>query len=124
MKTYDESSSIKYLMKLIAKVCEEQMNKQDCITSGVVDSVNSDGSVNLHIPPDSTVFTNISNQCSFGLSPGDTVKLIKEKGRASNMWVIAKCGASYSDSQLDSAEELQAEIEELNDLKQDKLIAG
>lgn len=90
----ENNASIKALMKLIQKVCEEFFSRQDSIISGVVDSINVNGTVNLHIPPDNIVFTNIPNQCPFGLSPGDSVKLMKEKGRASNMWVIAKCGVS------------------------------
>ena len=93
----ESNSSIKSLMKLIQKICDENLKKRDCITSGVINSVNQDGTVNLYIPPDYKVFTNIPNQCPFELNPGDTVKLMKEKGRASNMWVIAKCGASYVD---------------------------
>lgn len=95
----ENNSSIKSLMKLIQRVCDENLSRQDSITSGVIDFVNSDGTVDLHIPPDNVRFTNISNQCPFELNPGDTVKLIKEKGRASNMWVIAKCGVTNQGTQ-------------------------
>ena len=90
----ENNASIKFLMRLIQKICDENSSKQDSITSGVIVSVNTDSTVNLYIPPDRVIFTNIPNQSPFELNPGDTVKLIKEKGRASNMWVIAKCGAS------------------------------
>lgn len=90
----NNNTSIKFLMRLIQRICSENLSKQDCITSGIVDQVNTDGTVNVHIPPDNVIFTGIPNQCPFQLSRGDTVKLMKEKGRASNMWVIAKCGAT------------------------------
>ena len=81
-------------MQLIQSMIDESLQGQNSITSGVIDQIHDDGSVDLHIPPDNTVFTNIPNQCPFTLEIGDNVKLIKERGRASNMWVIAKCGVS------------------------------
>lgn len=120
----NNNTSIKFLMRLIQRICNENLSKQDCITSGIVDQVNSDGTVNVHIPPDNVIFTGIPNQCPFGLNPGDTVKLIKERGRASNMWVIAKCGESYVDVEQSSDDYLEQEVISLGNSKQDKLTAG
>ena len=90
----ENNQNIKSLMQLIQSMIDESLRSQNSITSGIVDEVHSDGSVDLHIPPDRTIFTNIPNQSPFLLEIGDNVKLIKENGRASNMWIIAKCGIS------------------------------
>ena len=79
-------------MKLIKKVVLEVNKTNSEIVSGVVQNINQDGTVDIVIPPDITVLTGIPNQTPFELKVGDSVKLLKERNRLSNVWVIAKCG--------------------------------
>lgn len=83
---------IKQMMKLIYRAIDDRLDNTPQIVSGIVDSINQDGSANVHIPPDLTIFSNIPNQTPFPLFENDCVKLIKDKGKASNMWITAKCG--------------------------------
>ena len=59
------------------------------IKSAIIHSVNQNGTVNLYIPPNRTVYHNIQNQSIYrNLQPGDNVKIIVENGSLSSMWVI------------------------------------
>lgn len=79
-------------MRLIKKVILDVNQTNNNIVSGIVQNINDDGTVDVRIPPDTTTLTGISNQTPFILQVGDAVKLLKEKNRMSNMWIIAKCG--------------------------------
>lgn len=65
------------------------------IESAIVESVNTNGTVNIYFPPDNqNVFTNIQNQSTFNLSPGDAVEVILKDGSYTNCWIIAKHGVT------------------------------
>lgn len=68
------------------------------IKSAVIDSINEDGSINIFFPPNETkLFTRISNQSPFILSPGDGVEIMLKNGSFDNCWIIAKHGATRAD---------------------------
>ena len=76
-------------LKQISKIIDHKLEKLTTVESAIVDQVNIDGSVNLHIPPDSTIFTGIQNQSIYqNLKVGDCVKVLKQHNKASNMWII------------------------------------
>ena len=84
-------SIIKNLFKQITKVIDYKINSLTQVKSAIVDSVNPDGTVNIKIPPDSTVYTRVLNQSIYQtLQPGDSVKIIKQDNNLSNMWIIGK----------------------------------
>ena len=68
------------------------------IKSAVIDSINEDGSINIFFPPNETkLFTRISNQSPFTLSPGDGVEIMLKNGSFDNCWIIAKHGVTRAD---------------------------
>ena len=76
-------------LKQISKIIDHKLEKLTTVESAIVDQVNIDGSVNLHIPPDSTIFTGVQNQSIYqNLKVGDCVKVLKQNNKASNMWII------------------------------------
>ena len=76
-------------LKQISKIIDHKLEKLTTVESAIVDQVNIDGSVNLHIPPDSTIFTVVQNQSIYqNLKVGDCVKVLKQNNKASNMWII------------------------------------
>ena len=76
-------------LKQISKIIDHKLEKLTTVESAIVDQINIDGSVNLHIPPDSTIFTGIQNQSIYqNLKVGDCVKVLKQNNKASNMWII------------------------------------
>lgn len=83
------NSLVNKFLKQINKIIDYKLNKLTTVESAIVDQVNTDGSVNLHIPPDSTIFTGIQNQSIYkNLQVGDCVKVLKQSNKASNMWII------------------------------------
>ena len=84
-----ENPLVNKFLKQISKIIDHKLEKLTTVESAIVDQVNLDGTVNLHIPPDSTVFTNIQNQSIYqDLQVGDCVKVLKQNNKASNMWII------------------------------------
>lgn len=68
------------------------------IKSAVIDSINEDGSINIFFPPNKNkLFTRISNQSPFSLSPGDGVEIMLKNGSFDNCWIIAKHGITRAD---------------------------
>lgn len=59
------------------------------VKSAIVDSVNDDGTVNIHFPLDDQVWSNISNQSIYqDIEAGDEVKIIEQNGVFKNCWII------------------------------------
>lgn len=84
-----ENPLVNKFLKQISKIIDHKLEKLTTVESAIVDQVNLDGTVNLHIPPDSTMFTNIQNQSIYqDLQVGDCVKVLKQNNKASNMWII------------------------------------
>lgn len=84
-----DNSLVNKFLKQINKIIDYKLEKLTTVESAIVDQVNIDGSVNLHIPPDSTIFTGVQNQSIYqNLKVGDCVKVLKQNNKASNMWII------------------------------------
>lgn len=80
----------------IITLISDKLDGHVVIKSAIVKKVNSNGTVNVTVPPNNqTTYTNISNQTPFVLNIGDAVEIILKNGDLTNAWVIAKHGASY-----------------------------
>ena len=88
---------IESFKKVIEDIVDARLQKYG-ITSfiaAIVTQVNSDGTVNVTIPPDNSRFVNnVLNKSNESLSPGDSVELCTKNGRLSNSWVAIKHGKS------------------------------
>lgn len=86
------------MLNKIEACVQERMKKMPSLETAVVDSVNTDGTINVYFPPNrDSIFTRISNQTPFSLAPNDTVEIMKKGGSWSNCWIIAKHGATYKE---------------------------
>ena len=62
-------------------------------------SVNSNGTVNVYIPPDnSNIVNGLANKTGESLMPGDSVELCAKNGSIKNSWIAVKHGISQSGS--------------------------
>ena len=62
-------------------------------------SVNSNGTVNVYIPPDnSNIVNGLANKTGESLLPGDSVELCAKNGSIKNSWIAVKHGISQSGS--------------------------
>ena len=104
----------------VNQMIDYRLKEMTKIESAVVESVNDNGTVNIFIPPNSTVYHNIQNQSIFqNLRPGDCVKVIKEKNDLSNMWVIGGFARNENTIQIQKRElELIKYLNETQDLQQ------
>lgn len=76
-----------------------KLNGLSQIKSAVVHSVNQDDTVNIFIPPSSTIYHNVQNQSIYrNLNPGDNIKVIVENGNLSNMWIIGGFNLSVNNT--------------------------
>ena len=65
--------------------------------SAVVKTVNSDGSVDVYLPPDTEkIVSGVLNKTGEKLSVGDSVELCTKNGKTSNAWVSVKHGTNFS----------------------------
>ena len=105
----DNSHIVKSFFKQVNKSVENKTNSMTQIKSAIVHSVNLDGTVNITIPPSSTVYHNIQNQSIYrNLVPGDNVKIIKENNNLSNMWIMGGFGLQ----QIEEKQPLQSQLQE------------
>jgi hypothetical protein len=89
----DNGHIVKSFFKQVNKSVENKTSTMTQIKSAIVHSVNVDGTVNITIPPSTTVYHNIQNQSIYrNLKPGDNVKIIKEGNSLSNMWIMGGFG--------------------------------
>ena len=95
---------IESFKKVIEDIVDARLQKYG-ITSfiaAIVTHVNSDGTVNVTIPPDNSRFVNnVLNKSNDSLSSGDSVELCTKTGRLSNSWVAIKHGKSASSGSLE-----------------------
>lgn len=65
--------------------------------SAVVKTVNSNGSVDVYLPPDTEkIISGVLNKTGEKLSVGDSVELCTKNGKTSNAWVSVKHGTNFS----------------------------
>lgn len=88
----------RYADEMLSKIdqcVKQRLQKISDLETAVVESVNSNGTVNIFFPPNKeNIFTNINNQTPFTLNPGDSVEVMKKFGSWSNCWIIAKHGST------------------------------
>ena len=85
--------SANQLVNLIREIVREEVAKLDRTSIGRVNSVNTDGTVNLVILPDTnTQVNNVLNGTTQTLKSGDLVVLYKINNNISNSFVITKYG--------------------------------
>lgn len=65
--------------------------------SAVVKTVNSDGSVDVYLPPDKDrVISGVLNKTGETLVVNDSVELCTKNGKTSNSWVSVKHGTNFN----------------------------
>lgn len=84
---------------VIEDIVETRMTKKGITkyVSAIVKKVNSDGSVNVYLPPDTEkLISNVLNKTGESLTVGDSVELCTKNGKTSNAWVSVKHGTNFS----------------------------
>ena len=85
------------LIELVRETIRQELSAKDSTAICVVESVNTDGTLNLFVLPDKqTSIKNITNQCRFDFKAGDTALLYLIGNRMSNSFVIASMLGSAS----------------------------
>ena len=85
-------------VELTREEIREYLSTKDSTAICIVESVNTDGTLNLFVLPDKqTSIKNITNQCRFDFKAGDTALLYLIGNRLSNSFVIAKYNAKPAD---------------------------
>lgn len=122
MKEYKKLNSIgNNLWDIINTLVTLKMNDLTQIKSATVSGINQDGTVNIIIPPNHTVYHNVQNQSIYQLHVGDNVKILKEANNLSNIWIIG--GFNLKEQRYDTIiNDLQQTIinlqQEIDKLKQ------
>lgn len=63
--------------------------------SAIVKKINTDGSVDVYLPPDKTrVVSKVLNKTGETLVVGDSVELCTKNGKTSNSWIAVKHGTN------------------------------
>ena len=123
----NENKLVQKFFKQINKIIDYKLNKLTQIKSAIVHSINQNGTVNLIIPPDKTVYHNIQNQSIYqNLKVGDNVKIIKENNNLSNMWIIGGFGLKAQNLETSTTKTTEAlkEIKNLTDTTTSSEIVG
>lgn len=84
---------------VIEDIIDAKMTKQGItkFVSAVVSKVNTDGSVNVYLPPDKErTISNLLNKSGEDLKVGDSVELCTKNGKTSNAWVSVKHGTNFN----------------------------
>lgn len=104
---------------IVEKIVDVRLQKKG-ITSFVaakVTDVNSDGTVNVVIPPDNKRYVNnILNKTNEVLSVGDSVELSTKNGKLSNAWVAVKHGKNPDGVLEKQIDNLNNKVGDLNNL--------
>ena len=107
---------------IVEKIVDVRLQKKG-ITSFVaakVTAVNSDGTVNVVIPPDNKRYVNnILNKTNEVLSVGDSVELSTKNGKLSNAWVAVKHGKNPDGVLEKQIDNLNNKVGDLNNLNTD-----
>ena len=90
----ENNEKAKDLVDIIRDIVRQELSERDSTAIAIVESVNSDNTLNLYVLPDmQRIVTNIINQCKYDFSPGDTALLYLVGNRLSNSFVFAKYNA-------------------------------
>lgn len=98
MKIDKENSAATGLVDIIRGIISQEIAKTDSTAICMVESVNSDGTLNLYVLPDrQNIIRNIINQCRYNFTSGDSALLYLIGNKLSNSFVIAKYNAKQDD---------------------------
>ena len=114
-----DSNLVNQLFSQINHMIDYKLNTSTQIKSAVVHSINSDNTVNIYIPPSTTIYHYIQNQSIYqNLKSGDNVKVIVENGSLSNMWIIGGFGLNNAnDNVINTVDNKNADVPELLERK-------
>lgn len=92
MSSNMEKELVQEFIKVISKLINKELDKRKFAQyrSAKVDSINSDGSINIKIPPSETVIHNLLNKTGETLSVNDDVSLLLKDGTMSTALVAFK----------------------------------
>ena len=94
MSDTNSKKNAKSFVDIIRNAIRQELDTRDSTAVCVVQSVKADGTLNLYVLPDrQTVITNVTNQCRFDFTAGDSALLYLIGNRLSNSFVIAKYNA-------------------------------
>lgn len=94
-----DNNLIQQMFAQFNHLIDYKMSQQTIIRSAIVHSINPNGTVNIYIPPNNTIYHNIQNQSIYrNLAPGDSVKIIVENGNLSSMWIIGGFNLSINEN--------------------------
>ena len=80
-------------INIIKQLIQNEINDQDQTVFCTIESVNTDGSLNIYIVPDFTnKIINIKNSSKYNFKSGDYALLYKIKNQISNSFIITKIG--------------------------------
>lgn len=98
------------MLNIINTCIENALKSVTSLSGAIVTGINTDGTVNVRIPPNDKIFTNIPNQTPFELVPGDCVELMLKNGSFNNCWIIAKHEATFNGKQAKASLEDQGSL--------------
>ena len=81
--------------KVIDDIVDANLTNKGMVkyVSAKVVGINSNGTVNVYIPPDnSNIVNGLANKSGESLSPGDSVELCTKNGSLKNAWISVKHG--------------------------------
>lgn len=97
-----EIGEAKGFIDVIRDAIHQELSERDSTAVCIVESVNSDSTLNLYILPDrQSIIKNVTNQCRYSFKPGDTALLYLINNRPSNSFVVAKYNATGSGAAVD-----------------------
>ena len=104
-------------IELVRETIRQELSAKDSTAICIVESVNTDGTLNLFVLPDKqTSIKNITNQCRFDFKAGDTALLYLIGNRLSNSFVIAKYNSNIRDDRVNNLEiTLSKDVSTIND---------
>ena len=92
------SNTAKGFVDVVKQIFNDEFSKKDKTLTCIVDEVNSDGTLDVYIPPDSTTIKrNVVNESKFAFKRGDAAVLYVIEGNVSNAFVVAKFNGRNGD---------------------------
>lgn len=90
--------SAKGFVDIVRQIITNELSSKDTTVTCIVESVNSNGTLDVYIPPDNTViFPNIVNESKYVFKRGDSAVLYLIGGNVNNSFVAAKFNARADD---------------------------
>lgn len=92
------SNTAKGFVDVVKQIFNDEIAKKDKTLTCIVDEVNSDGTLDVYIPPDSTTIKRgVVNESKFAFKRGDAAVLYVIEGNVSNAFVVAKFNGRNDD---------------------------